>query len=366
MDKKKVFNLLFFGTNETKFLDDISPMIEKSNHNSLLVFTAIFAILLAAVSTASFFIPQLRSMFPIYIIGFTISVLLHITGRLTQQKPNPTLTLELLYAFMAATYAITIMISLRGNKGQPAVTYIGLLIVLPLLICDFPWRTNVLLILAETLFLILSHHTKQTSVFAYDLINSMVFLVIGICTNTSTQIRHFSEFNSRRVVQMQRDTDSLTGTLTKRTFEINIQKALASTTSGGVLMILDIDNFKNINDTFGHSIGDYYISHTGRCLLTCCRESDLIGRFGGDEFVIYMPGLTTTTSIRKKTKDMEHVLKTFFAENTKYASFTASIGCTIFHDNSREYKELFDQADHALYIAKNSGKDKCCIYGEVE
>ena len=132
----------------------------------------------------------------------------------------------------------------------------------------------------------------------------------------------------------------------------------------GIFMIFDIDNFKNINDTLGHAIGDYFISNTGHIILKHCRQTDIVGRFGGDEFVVFMPGCDSESLIEKKATEFMTSLKTYFTQNMSYENFSISIGCTIYNNPTKTYKEIFNEMDTALYDAKNSGKDKYCIYKE--
>ena len=232
--------------------------------------------------------------------------------------------------------------------------------------CDSPYRGNLLMAAVSIIFLLYSRKMKGPFMFSNDLINVVSYFLVSLFMHSHQQMSRMEDFKNRRIIKVQRDTDSMTGAMTKAAFENNTIGFLRNPESEGCLLILDIDNFKSINDSFGHSIGDFFIANTGRCILDCCRASDFVGRFGGDEFVILMLGRLSRDAVQNKVMIMTESLKAFFKENTKYQAYSISVGCALFHAGSLrpDYQELFNQADHALYIAKNSGKDRCIIHGE--
>ncbi len=125
------------------------------------------------------------------------------------------------------------------------------------------------------------------------------------------------------------------------------------------IALVDIDNFKKINDTYGHLIGDRALKNLGKCLVNSCRKYDVIGRWGGEEFLILIMADTQ--------KDIEGVLERLrlkveklpiFYENKMSFNLTVTIGATICLPNQRfSYETLVDKADKALYIGKNTGKN---------
>ena len=194
--------------------------------------------------------------------------------------------------------------------------------------------------------------------------NGVIYTILGIFVNTAIQINHFESFNNRYLVKKHYDTDELTGAFTKHAFEFRVREEMRKPDNVGIFMMFDIDNFKNINDTLGHAIGDYFISNTGRVIIKHCRQTDIVGRFGGDEFVIFMPGCDSVKLIDRKANEFMTSLKTYFKQTMSYDKFSISLGCTIYNDPSKTYKELFNEIDTALYKAKNNGKDQYCIYSK--
>ena len=133
-------------------------------------------------------------------------------------------------------------------------------------------------------------------------------------------------------------------------------------TDKGLLFILDVDKFKSINDTYGHDIGDQVIIQLGQFLDGRFTGDDIAGRFGGDEFVIFI----------KNTDDPE-VARTVGDSIVRGASekvklpdrdrkISVSIGVAIYTGSDKNYSDIFKKADLALYQAKADSVNRCCVY----
>lgn len=128
-----------------------------------------------------------------------------------------------------------------------------------------------------------------------------------------------------------------------------------------VVAIIDIDHFKNINDTFGHTAGDKALKIVARALQTSIKETDFIARFGGEEFVLLLPDLSPD-EIEKPLERLRNTIKNIpFRFKGEQISITISIGATQFLISDKDVTDPFDRADKALYSAKSSGRDKVII-----
>lgn len=350
------------GSDDPKLIEDIEPMIKKYNYRTYVFSTVTFLISLSILAIASIFVGKMRWMFPGYLIFISVLAVFFILSRIPKIKNSKHCILGLIYIELMVALCFGVVV---GNCGQPdvlAVAYHVLLIALPLFICDAPWRLNVIYLIFLIPYLYSSHKFKFSRTFVYDIMNGVIYTILGIFVNTVIQINHFESFRNRCLIKRQRDTDTLTGALTKRAFELRAQEIIRKENSIGTFMIFDIDNFKNINDTLGHAIGDYFIANTGKVILRHCRQTDIVGRFGGDEFVIFLPGSDSVDFIEKKAHEFMDALKEYFITHMSYDKFSISVGCTVYNNPTKTYKEIFNEMDSALYQAKNNGKDKCCIY----
>lgn len=161
------------------------------------------------------------------------------------------------------------------------------------------------------------------------------------------------------------DTDLLTSLYNKVATERKIIEYMqAHPDEQALLFVLDIDNFKKINDTMGHAFGDEVLRSLGHQIQAYFRVSDIIGRTGGDEFMIFLKGMKDDETILKEARKLEYFFKNFqTGEYVKYSA-TASIGAAVFPRDAADYESLYKVADKALYVAKQRGKNQLAFYNE--
>lgn len=166
-----------------------------------------------------------------------------------------------------------------------------------------------------------------------------------------------------KTLQMKAEMDLLTELNNKIATEQKIKEYIAEKENGrGMMFVIDIDNFKKVNDTMGHAFGDEVLSSIARRLKAEFRSTDIIGRFGGDEFVLFLKDINTDDLIKKEADKLEGIFKNCHVGTyTKY-TVTASIGCSIYPDDAKEFDKLFKAADSGLYRAKQAGKNRLCFY----
>jgi diguanylate cyclase (GGDEF)-like protein/PAS domain S-box-containing protein len=171
--------------------------------------------------------------------------------------------------------------------------------------------------------------------------------------------------------------DQLTGLLNRTLLADRIQQALVSSArkhSYGALMLLDLDNFKALNDTLGHDIGDRFLVEVSQRLKDCVRANDSVARQGGDEFVVLLEGFSANSSAvtqvdsvaRKILSAVERpfnlkLMSNGLEQNHSYHG-AVSIGITLFQGDAIGVDELLKQADLAMYRAKNSGRNTLCFF----
>ncbi len=164
-------------------------------------------------------------------------------------------------------------------------------------------------------------------------------------------------------------TDQLTGVYNKMTIQSFIEEHLETATytnESGALLIIDLDNFKQINDTFGHSFGDAVLTEAANEISHRFRKGDLVGRLGGDEFVVYMKGKNSVDGVISKANEICKALKKVYENNDVSIGISASVGVALFPDHGNKFAELYENADIALYTVKYSGKNRYKIYSGEE
>ena len=155
--------------------------------------------------------------------------------------------------------------------------------------------------------------------------------------------------------------DELTNVYNKREFENLLDKTIANYAreqDSFALFLIDIDDFKSINDTWGHAYGDHFLKHFTEQLTQLTRKGDIIARIGGDEFTIIMPKLHSAKSAHQLAQRIIQGLTTAYIVNEKCLLRTVSIGIAIYPKHGTNTEELLRNADLAMYSAKKSGKNK--------
>ena len=183
----------------------------------------------------------------------------------------------------------------------------------------------------------------------------------------------FSELLARvrvgtRVVQYQQhleyqtQIDSLTGLYNRRAFEKKIEDEFERSKRYGnplSILILDVDNFKTINDTYGHHGGDAALVRIAETLREKTRQSDFACRYGGEEFLLILPETDLDNALQVAQKVHENIRNCTYVSSGDQFKLTASFGLTsTAYKPYSHWREMIEDADQALYIAKNSGKDR--------
>ncbi len=158
-------------------------------------------------------------------------------------------------------------------------------------------------------------------------------------------------------------TDLLTDLTNKMATEKLIREYIAAHPNEQCLMlVIDVDNFKKVNDTMGHALGDEILKNLAMRLRGTFRISDIVGRIGGDEFVVFLKNLKSDVLIQQEAERLMRVMDEITAgEYVKYRA-TVSAGAAVYPRDAQSYEELFRAADTALYRAKKKGKHQLAYY----
>ena len=245
--------------------------------NDLLESNKIFylvALAYSVIASILFFIMKKDSLIAQLVIYLSISLLFVFACLITQNKPE-----------------------------IPATTFIALILIAPIFMIDKPFFMTFELIAASTVFLIWMYNVKPFEIWEMDLINVVIFTIVGIVLNIIANSVRIKEFVLTRKINIQKDTDELTGLMNKGALTREIQAVLDNKNSNkGILFMMDVDHFKHINDTFGHDVGDNVIVQLGNLIGKKFVKDEIAGRFGGDEFIVFI----------EKTDDMVQFEKEIF------------------------------------------------------
>ncbi|HJV51236.1 MAG TPA: EAL domain-containing protein [Noviherbaspirillum sp.] len=179
------------------------------------------------------------------------------------------------------------------------------------------------------------------------------------------RIALFSDITSKKktddLVWRQANFDSLTGLPNRLMFRDRLEQEVRKSHRAGLpmaLIFIDLDRFKEVNDTLGHAVGDRLLQQAAQRLSRCVRESDTVARLGGDEFTIILGELNQPNNVERIVQDVLKSMAEPFALGDEVAYVSASLGITFYPDDATEIEDLLKNADQAMYAAKNLGRNR--------
>ncbi len=188
---------------------------------------------------------------------------------------------------------------------------------------------------------------------------------ISLAALLTSLILSWSRNERMQELQRQASLDSLTGLKNRRRFEEDLRAAMARgrrDDSTGAVLMLDLDRFKEVNDSYGHQAGDRMIQEIAAVLRDRTRESDVLARIGGDEFAIVLPRCTPAEA-RVVAESVAQAIAEHRSGDERLAPITASVGVAMFGEDPRTSIELvISEADTAMYAAKDGGRDGVRVF----
>ncbi len=181
--------------------------------------------------------------------------------------------------------------------------------------------------------------------------------VIGKIVNVDSQKRELE------ALEYKATRDPLTGVYNKEVTIKKIDKYINGNRNGKhILMFIDFDDFKKVNDNFGHLLGDKILIYVIARIKALFTEGEIIGRIGGDEFVVFAGGISNMEDIMGKAEALVKALDTIYHENNMLIPISGSIGIATYPEDGMHYEQLIQCADKALYRVKEHGKNNYLLY----
>lgn len=238
-----------------------------------------------------------------------------------------------------------------NSKLISPLTVLGFLLVIYLLVNTAMFKTDIyshLLILQQILI------PPYILLIYYFILQILIKMLV---------IDDYKQKNETLEITAHRD--GLTGLYNKATSISAIDEYLAIQNEGAFI-IVDLDNFKEINDSFGHSYGDSVLISVANHLREIFFEDDIVSRWGGDEFIVYMKQITNKyIVVQRVDRVCQKVHSVHKTKNGKDITLSASIGISMAPSNGINVQELFDNADEAMYELKHSGKNGYLFFSDI-
>ncbi len=187
---------------------------------------------------------------------------------------------------------------------------------------------------------------------------------VGISMATTINARRRNE----ETIRHQAHYDELTKLPNRRLFRDRLDQAILKAQRDGgavTLMLIDLDRFKEVNDTLGHDAGDILLVEAARRIQRCVREADTVARMGGDEFVVILNAMGESVGIERVAQNIINLLNESFTLGNSTAYISASIGITLYPTDATDIEDLLKHADQAMYVSKAMGRNRYCYFTQT-
>lgn len=268
--------------------------------------------------------------------------------------------------FNAMLLTFILLIDVFSDPSAPSTFMPVICVTLPMLFI-IPIGTSLFQVFGfGAVYIFLVDRYKDAEIAYYDILNVLVALSFSAAIANFTMSLRMRDFELQVKYKRISMGDELSGLYNKHACISQIREYIDEnhTAVCGTMVIIDLDDFKRINDVYGHYTGAIILNCMGRALQSAFRSSDIAGRFGGDEFLLFAAGLSSEKIVRKKCRLVAELLKKLVSEELRDEEMdvSCSIGAVIVRNENTDYDSLFRRADRALYDAKNSGKNRAVIY----
>lgn len=362
MDNHKVHMFLQAGfTNELYARHENN--IARNNRKMLSTLTLTSALVSLVLFILSFISHTIQATQWLYLLFCVCSLALYAAVRFFKPTHNRTIYF-LFYLAYTLLFSFAVIMGALLQPEYNATTICVFLVALPLLIIDRPWRITLFCFIALLTFIALLFVRTQTAVRNMDIINSISFFILGAAFTRYVLRGKVNEMQLLDQMRRQRDTDSLTQLLNRGAAEEYITRLLENVAAPSTMVIVDVDNFKKLNDTYGHTYGDSVLSSVATLLKSSLRCTDCVCRLGGDEFLLFVPDIPSEEWAKEKATYLLEAAALLPQPADARLRLSLSIGLAFSPRQGETFATLYKHADTALYIAKNQGKNQWAVFTE--
>lgn len=270
------------------------------------------------------------------------------------------------YLWIIPVMMMGIIMGTFGDPTEPSITIMVFLCVIPMFILDKPWRVTLFICINAIVYTICCYCSKTLELFVADMIDLILFSVLSIGINCLILRDRITNVENAMNMMLIADTDYLTQ-INNRGAGIERVEFLLKENKGGMFLLIDLDNFKEINDTYGHIGGDKALIGLASCLKQTFRDSDVVMRFGGDEFAVFAHHIENDQDRLICIERMMQEIRNISIPELPDCQLSVSVGISLISSNvSKDYEQLYLESDQALYVTKRLGKNSYSFFNACE
>ena len=340
---------------EEDVIDKYRDAVARSNRGAIKVLSVMGIV--SAILTFAYGFTNHQPMTGAYFCGFVLmaGIFAAVMAFRSGTPDRPVLVSG--YLLVIALHLLSIFGAANMNTDA---FWIGTQIAAGCYLLDYAWHIG-LVQLGSYALLILVWIMNETPIDGTRILFSLVYFPVSLVTFYTLNHTRFSLILSREQNRQRADTDLLTGLTMRTAAQEEIEEHL-KTDEHGVLILLDLDRFKSINDRLGHQMGDRVLIEVAADLKNMFRNSDVLSRLGGDEFVVYMKSVPEREWAQQRADHVVREVRRWVGNGTTNIQITASVGIVMTDMVNRTYDDLYRAADIAMYSAKADGGNKALFY----
>lgn len=366
MNKKKshldIVNTLFYAGLKKEIYLSVKPLMRQENErimSSLSFIGTVFGLAMTILSVRGLVSRHVLPAYLTLLISSAVFAMIHGFNRVNGK--NNSLLLDYIQMGTVLLYGVMNSAWFAPDPAAIGVTFIVLVSLVPFLLIDVSWRECLLIIGSSCLYLAGVLTCKNVAIQSIETTNTISFCLVACMCSVSFTTRTIQSLADRLYIEKERDTDSLTGLSSRYAGELMIRSQLVRGMQGAFVM-MDIDDFKSANDSYGHQFGDKVLAHVGSAISASVRRKDIACRYGGDEFCILLADCTA--------QDAENIIERIniflkHAQIGEKAEYTCSFGIALVQPGE-DMTDLVRHADEALYQAKRNGKNQSAVFQTEE
>ncbi len=334
-----------------------------ANYQSWKELHVILAVIFGGLIVACLMIGRSQPQWILPFIGIFLYMLVMSIVFFLLIKPKSLIGQLLIYLSMIVLLLFSAYHSAVLRPTMIATVFPILLVIFSLFMIDKPYFMAILLGVSSVIFLIISFRVKTGEALSGDIVITVLFCILGIIFNIMYNRLRVKEFTLQRELERARDTDGLTGLTNRAALTRAVNESLKKSSRTGVMMMMDIDHFKDINDTYGHAAGDTVLEGLAAILISKFGNEGYVGRFGGDEFCVFLPEMASSDEAKKAAESLIEEVNGTLRTPARTEQIGICVGIAKIDVRDADFDDLSRRADIALYNAKRNGRNRSVVYG---
>ncbi|WP_026490017.1 GGDEF domain-containing protein [Butyrivibrio sp. XBB1001] len=323
-----------------------------------------FLVFLSLIFTLiSFIVPIDYKKYLFYLIPIILSVLVTISHHFFEKLVGGNMLRTRIYCYLVYTVLILTFSYADAyvHREVRSIIFPAAILVISALYRDYLHLIALYKFVLIILFAVLEYSIKTPRLVIIDAANAILFLIVSVFCYVTVMRASLISKEENEILMEKSQTDLLTGLFNKLSFEDKSKELLNDRHIGAkaTLFIFDLDNFKEVNDRYGHQVGDEVLKKFAEIIKSYFHPTDVFGRIGGDEFMVLVMGEMGKEFVETRCRSVLHEFKTFRTEEA--SGFSCSIGI-VEDTKGLNFEDMYNLADKALYQAKADGKG--CFFTE--